>query len=67
MAENGALVRVTDLHKVFSRGLEKIDVLQSLSLEVPEGEFLALMGSTRRIGMQTEPWIGYWIRGQIFG
>ncbi len=40
----GALVRVQDVHKVYTRGAEKIDVLQNLSLEVPEGDFLALMG-----------------------
>ena len=39
-----ALVRVQDVHKVYTRGSEKIDVLQNLSLEVPEGDFLALMG-----------------------
>ena len=39
-----ALVRVQDVHKVYTRGAEKIDVLKNLSLEVPEGDFLALMG-----------------------
>ncbi len=39
-----ALVRVQDVHKTYTRGAEKIDVLQNLSLEVPEGDFLALMG-----------------------
>ena len=38
------LVRVQDVHKIYTRGAEKIDVLQSLSLDVPEGDFLALMG-----------------------
>src|SRR5437588_7304399 len=38
------IVRVSGLHKYFRRGSEQIDVLQELSLEVPEGEFLALMG-----------------------
>ncbi len=38
------IVRVQGLHKFFRRGSEQIDVLQDLSLEVPEGEFLALMG-----------------------
>lgn len=38
------LVRVRDLHKTYSRGGERIDVLQGLSLEIPRGEFLALMG-----------------------
>jgi putative ABC transport system ATP-binding protein len=38
------MVRVTGVHKYFTRGSEQIDVLQDLSLEVPEGEFLGLMG-----------------------
>ncbi len=39
-----AIVRVRDVHKYFRRGSEQIDVLMDLSLDVPEGEFLALMG-----------------------
>lgn len=39
-----ALVTVRDLHKVFHRGGERIDVLQGVNLEIPEGDFLALMG-----------------------
>lgn len=42
MAE--AIVKVDGVHKYFVRGSEQIDVLIDLSLEVPEGEFLALMG-----------------------
>jgi putative ABC transport system ATP-binding protein len=38
------LVEVRDLHKVFHRGSERIDVLQGLDLDIPEGDFLALMG-----------------------
>lgn len=38
------IVLVNNLHKHFSRGSERIDVLQGLSLEVAEGEYLALMG-----------------------
>jgi putative ABC transport system ATP-binding protein len=38
------IVRVTNLFKAFRRGSEVIEVLINLSLEVPEGEFLALMG-----------------------
>src|SRR5512136_279806 len=38
------LVRVTDVHKVFHRGSERIDVLHGLKLEAPPGDFLALMG-----------------------
>ncbi|MFP5378508.1 MAG: ABC transporter ATP-binding protein, partial [Vicinamibacteria bacterium] len=39
-----ALVRVRNLHKYYSRGSERIDVLQGVNLEIPQGEFLALMG-----------------------
>jgi putative ABC transport system ATP-binding protein len=39
-----ALVRARDLHKVFHRGAERIDVLQGVDLDVDTGEFLALMG-----------------------
>src|SRR5207253_4227509 len=38
------IVRVLDVHKNFRRGSEQIDVLKGLSLEVPQGEFMALMG-----------------------
>src|SRR3954454_4648386 len=38
------IVQVADLYKSFRRGSEQIDVLIDLNLEVPEGEFLALMG-----------------------
>ena len=39
-----ALVEVRDLHKSFTRGTEAIHVLRDLTLDVGEGEFLALMG-----------------------
>ncbi|MBY0228306.1 MAG: ABC transporter ATP-binding protein [Gemmataceae bacterium] len=38
------IVEIKGLHKSFTRGTERIDVLNDLTLEVPEGEFLALMG-----------------------
>src|SRR3954449_1994375 len=38
------LVNVKDLHKVYHRGGERIDVLQGVDLDIPEGDFLALMG-----------------------
>src|SRR5436190_12705434 len=41
---DGVLVRVKDVEKVFRRGSEEIHVLSRLNLEVPKGEFLALMG-----------------------
>ena len=41
---NGALVEVNGVGKLFHRGSEDIHVLSDLSLKVPKGEFLALMG-----------------------
>jgi len=41
---NGVLVRVEDVEKIFHRGSEDIHVLADLHLQVPTGEFLALMG-----------------------
>ena len=41
---NGTLVRVKDVEKTFRRGSEEIHVLTGLNLEVPKGDFLALMG-----------------------
>ena len=41
---DGVLVKVRDVHKVFFRGSERIDVLQGLDLDIPKGDFLALMG-----------------------
>jgi putative ABC transport system ATP-binding protein len=38
------LVRVRNVHKHFTRGAERIDVLKGVDLDVPSGEFLALMG-----------------------
>src|ERR687892_1219629 len=38
------LVTIRNLHKVYFRGSERIDVLQGISLDIPEGDFLALMG-----------------------
>jgi putative ABC transport system ATP-binding protein len=38
------LVRIHEVHKYFTRGSERIDVLQGVNLEIAKGEFLALMG-----------------------
>jgi putative ABC transport system ATP-binding protein len=38
------LVSVKDVHKYFTRGSERIDVLKGVNLDIPQGEFLALMG-----------------------
>ena len=41
---NNKLVSVDGVDKVFHRGSEDIHVLSNLTLHVPAGEFLALMG-----------------------
>ena len=38
------LVRIRDVHKYFTRGSERIDVLKGVNLDIPKGDFLALMG-----------------------
>jgi putative ABC transport system ATP-binding protein len=38
------LVLVRDVHKFYTRSTERIDVLKGVSLEIPRGDFLALMG-----------------------
>jgi putative ABC transport system ATP-binding protein len=44
MAVENELVRVRDVHKHFTRGSERIDVLKGVNLAIPQGDFLALMG-----------------------
>jgi len=39
-----ALVEIRNVYKAFQRDSQRIDVFTDLSLEVPEGSFLALMG-----------------------
>ena len=39
-----SLVTIRGLHKVYNRGGERIDVLQGVDLDIPSGDFLALMG-----------------------
>jgi putative ABC transport system ATP-binding protein len=38
------LVTVSNVRKFFTRGSERIDVLEGVNLEIPRGDFLALMG-----------------------
>jgi putative ABC transport system ATP-binding protein len=39
-----SLVRIAGVHKYFTRGNERIDVLKGVHLDIPQGDFLALMG-----------------------
>jgi putative ABC transport system ATP-binding protein len=42
--EAAPLVRLRGVTKIFKRGSEKLEVLKHLDLDVPRGDFLALMG-----------------------
>jgi len=44
MADSGTLVRIADVHKFYSRGSERVDVLKGVDITIPKGDFLALMG-----------------------
>jgi putative ABC transport system ATP-binding protein len=44
MTDHDTLVRVSHVHKYYQRGGETVDVLKDLSLDIPQGDFLALMG-----------------------
>ena len=39
-----SLVTISNVHKYFTRGSERIDVLKGVNLAIPQGDFLALMG-----------------------
>src|SRR6516225_8898752 len=39
-----SMVQVHDVTKVYERGKQKIEVLHGLTLEIPRGDFVALMG-----------------------
>ena len=39
-----AMVKVGNVHKSYVRGKQKVEVLHGLTLEIPKGDFVALMG-----------------------
>jgi len=39
-----ALVQIRDITKHYSRGKQKVEVLHGLSIDIPKGDFVALMG-----------------------
>lgn len=38
------MIKIKDLSKIYATGLIRVEALKNLDLEVPEGEFLAIMG-----------------------
>jgi putative ABC transport system ATP-binding protein len=45
-SENGALVRLIDVHKIYHTGEMEVPAVRGLSLEIRRGEFVALMGAS---------------------
>jgi len=41
---NSVQVDIRDVHKIYERGSERVDVLQGIDVEIRDGEFVALMG-----------------------
>src|SRR5262245_62664916 len=39
-----AMVEIRDVHKSYTRGRQSVEVLHGLTLDIPQGDFVALMG-----------------------
>jgi putative ABC transport system ATP-binding protein len=46
MGENGAVVRLEDVHKTYRTGEVEVHAVRGVSLEIARGEFVAFMGSS---------------------
>jgi putative ABC transport system ATP-binding protein len=44
MRADDVLVKIRNVHKVYYRGTQQIDVLRGVTVDIPRGDFLALMG-----------------------
>lgn len=72
-SKNGTLIQIEDLTKVYQLGAVQVHALRGVSLEVRQGEYLAIMGASgsgkstlmNMIGLLDRPTSGrYWIRGE---
>src|SRR5947199_10440693 len=43
---NGAVVRLVDVHKIYRTGEMEVSAVGGVSLEIKQGEFVALMGAS---------------------
>jgi putative ABC transport system ATP-binding protein len=46
MSENGAVVRLEDVHKIYRTGEVEVPAVRGVSLQIGRGEFVAFMGSS---------------------
>ncbi|QSX79910.1 ABC transporter ATP-binding protein [Agrilutibacter solisilvae] len=44
MSQHDAMIRIRNVTKSYERGRQKVEVLHGLSIDVPRGDFVALMG-----------------------
>jgi putative ABC transport system ATP-binding protein len=44
MRADDVLVTIRNVHKAYSRGTQQVEVLRGVTLDIPRGDFLALMG-----------------------
>ena len=49
------LVSIRNLTKTYQRGPEKVEVLHGIDLDIEEGDFVALMGTSRNLPPPCSP------------
>lgn len=56
-----SMVDIRSVTKIYERGKQKVEVLHGLSLEIPKGDFVALMGPSGSGKTTLLNLIGVWI------